>query len=116
MLSAARCPFRILGDSVFDASSRTAKAVDVVMAITVLEDGPGSCMMHTALLGEWDLKPRAIVMQTAGDSGDVTTELTGPPSDTAGNMVAGGLERQIDCQLFYNENWGTKLLRRLERE
>lgn len=98
-----------------DVNSIHLTAVDVVMAVSIQGQEKGACTMHMAVLGEQDLKPRPIVQQSSGYSEGVVTELTGTPSEIAAAMVSSELERHIDFQLLYNENWGNKLLRHMSQ-
>lgn len=98
-----------------DVNSVYLTPVDTVMAVSVETQGEGSCTMHVAVLEVQDLRPRCVSQPSADYSEGIVTELAGTPFETASVMVSTELERHIDLQLLYNENWGNKLLRHMSQ-
>lgn len=99
-----------------NVNTKVVKPVDVIMAVTIqpdVEDTENSSRMFISMLGVEDLKPNVINKKFSKIQEGAEVDLTGPLVDIAGAMSANDLVRQVDGQLFYNENLGSKLLRRL---
>jgi len=97
--------------------STVVKPVDVIMAVTVqpdVEEGEDSSRIYVSMLGQNDMKSTLIEKISAENQSETEIDLNRPLVEIAATMAENELIRQIDAQLFYNENLGNKLLRRLK--
>lgn len=100
-----------------NVNTKAVKPIDVLMAVAIkpdVEDAEQSSRMFISMLREEDLRPKVIMKKFSENQEETEVNLAGPLIDIAATISANELMRQVDAQLFYNENLGTKLLRRLE--
>ena len=100
-----------------NVNTKVVRPVDVMMAVTIqpdVEDAENSSRIYISMLGKEDLKPSVIKKKFSEKQGETEVDLSRPLIEIAATMSENELVRQIDAQLFYNENLGNKLLRRLK--
>ena len=97
-------------------TAKKVKPVDVILVVTISEGADNSepsSKLFISMLGKDDLKPYNINKKLSENEDSVDVKLIGQPIEIAAAIIANELVKQIDIQLFYNENLGNKLLRRI---
>ena len=94
------------------------KPVDVLLALTIKaeeNESEKSSKVFVSLLGKNDLIPRVINQKLSSETDDTQIDLCNNPLDTAATISLNEMLKHIDAQLYYNENLGNKLFRRLRQ-
>lgn len=107
----------ITGKNTIDGPAQKAMVLtplDVVMALVVKSASEDSSVLYTALLGKDNLAPTPYVSKNVKASEKEAVEaVLASPIKTGAAIAENELGNQVDFQLFYNENLGTKLLKSL---
>ena len=94
---------------------KKVKPIDVIMALTIQSADKEHSIMYISLLGKKDLLPSSIDKKFFNNQEKTEIDLSKSPNDTAAAILIGELMSHVNHQLYYNENLGNKLLRRVKQ-